>query len=598
VVKKNGQRKEAPAVQRARVGTKAKELMLTVFLRNEVAFQDAVEYLKVEHLSAFDPGLAALWKVLIDYHDSYGKLPERRFLVAGLEAYIAEYGDEVLSQDEYDNVKIFIEEAYKPFDRDITTDVKYQEWAVLTLAQFLQELKHDQAMELLLGASSTTLPVNLSELYATIGGEVAQLMDIAKKRETLELYPADWERSSVVVTRSTGMPVFDRFLGGGDVDGEVYGLIGPFGSAKTTLAVQLAVNKTWQFYEESQDPEYKGPRKLVFLYNYETPPAEIRQRVLACAACIHTSSLGGTDFVARLSMPDRLKPYELEMSADDCKFSGSRIRCERERKADVEKWLNNRLVSRDFSGMSDSHAGSGGVMEIARDIDQVCRRMSADLGVPVVCGLVLIDYAGEMVRREMNATGTDEKMTTGWLQRTPGLVRRRIAAFFKCPCWLLHQLAGRVNNYSSSHTANSAEASGCASWHENLNFSFVLSKPNDDGLMLIKCDKHRRAAPYKDAITRVEGQFARVVDVSEFYTISPASKQIVACGEARAMAGMLGQKMASRKSPASYSNAFGIENGEAVDRSDLVTAPTDGAEQTGVENEAEEIIDPDDVVGD
>ena len=87
------------------------------------------------------------------------------------------------------------------------------------------------------------------------------------------LFPDGWDKEGGINMFSTGVNFLDTALKGGHAPGEVYGVLGPFASCKTTLAVMLAVEGCRHAAQLLQET---GEQQCVFLASYEAGLAELR----------------------------------------------------------------------------------------------------------------------------------------------------------------------------------------------------------------------------------------------------------------------------------------------------------------------------------
>ena len=375
-----------------------KRLMTEVLIRNPTVFETFKDTLKVTDFSTFDAIYATAWSIALGFHEKHGKLPDRSLMLAGLSKRLQD--DPNFLTEEYGDLEELIESAFsvKVGGEDISTSTVHAEWATKAVKDYLDE-----------------------QLARQVQGKISNVRDVcgfleAARRQADEiaaidagagavLFPEGWDKEGGIDAFSTGVPFFDNFLAGGHAPGEVYGLLGPFGSCKTTLAVMLAVEAAKQAHgllSAGGDHEY------VFLASYEAGVKELQLRMLSYAAQICRKSLEkmGSEGMHALSTCKNLLPYEKEMFKIAIS-EGKKVLGERGRAKRAIKWLKQHLVVLDMTGGDLVHrsAGSGYVGEIARRIASHLRR----LGKNVKARLVLIDYVGAMARRHLETASKDEK---------------------------------------------------------------------------------------------------------------------------------------------------------------------------------------------
>ena len=277
------------ATKRNPVSATDKELMMTVLIRNPVAFESARDMLNHEHFGAEDLGYSAVWRAATDFYDNYGDLPDLEFLKAETLRLIAEDPGMLLT-DDTEEVEEFLLKAFNPeWGEDIETNVNWAQWACDTLQKFMEESLARRLQDELRSVKGR-IAENMPEILELASAEAAQIATVTSS-SGIELFPNGWDIDGGINVGTTGVPFFDAFLAGGHAPGEVYGLLGPYGSAKTTLAVMLCVEAARQAHSRSlagnEDHEY------VFLASYEAGIAELRLRTLSYAAQIRRESLEG-----------------------------------------------------------------------------------------------------------------------------------------------------------------------------------------------------------------------------------------------------------------------------------------------------------------
>ena len=80
----------------------------------------------------------------------------------------------------------------------------------------------------------------------------------------------------------TGLTFLDMLFGGGTLDTECYGILGPSGGGKTVMSIQLACSLA----ARGQHVEY---------FTYEQPADEMQPRILSCAAKVRSDRLIGKE---------------------------------------------------------------------------------------------------------------------------------------------------------------------------------------------------------------------------------------------------------------------------------------------------------------
>jgi RecA/RadA recombinase len=341
--------------------------------------------------------------------------------------------------------------------------------------------------------------------------------------------PPDWYKMGGSGVFATGIPFLDACLAGGHAPGEVYGFLGPTGSCKTTMAVMLCVEACRQAERIRRET---GKQQYVYLASYEAPMEnELRFRAISYAAHIRNDSLEKMPFGAgldSLSTRKNLKPYEEEMFHQPLS-DGKKVLGERERFEKVRGMLDRHMVVLDMTGRDRARptAGDGYVPEIAG-------RIQADLSERekgATVRLVVIDYVGAMCERYMTAQNSHEAELRLLVKRSILAAKTLIAAPFGCPVWAFHQLSGKANAKGVAGNHHYTDAAGSKSFAENLDFAFIVGKPDEHGLCQLTCQRPRRTGQMlKPQILQVKGDFRTVVGVDHLYTFDPGTRMIVEQG--------------------------------------------------------------------
>ena len=323
---------------------------------------------------------------------------------------------------------------------------------------------------------------------------------------------------------ATGVDFLDVALKGGHAPGEVYGVLGPFASCKTTLAVMLCVEGCRQAAAVLKET---GEHQYVFLASYEAGLPELRIRTLSYAAKIKRSSLEhmGQQGLAVLSTAKHLLPYEGIMFAAALD-AGQKVLGERGRAKLAMKLLEKHLIILDMTGGDEQHrgAGSGYVAEITSRIKAELRGRGPDAS----CRLTIIDYVGAMAKRHLTVANKAVDELRHWVANAPLEAKNQIAAKYACPVWLMHQISGAANTKAPGAQYHHTDAAESKSFAENLDFSFSVGTPNAMGLCQLIATKHRRTGHQAAQIVQIQGDMSTVVDAGHLYMLDPFTHHFVA----------------------------------------------------------------------
>lgn len=324
---------------------------------------------------------------------------------------------------------------------------------------------------------------------------------------------------------STGEAFFNNYMNGGQASGEVYVLLGPTGSGKTVCGVMISLSTARVWNTASQDGVIPRP-KISCFFSWEQDLERLRHRFWANAARIDSSRLEMyADEVIELSTHENMEKYELEEFAD--LFSTGRtakeIGGEKERLLAASKELQENVKIFDFSGAADNpRAGEGGLDEVAAVLRSL-QKEGKDVGV------VVIDYANAAIRRMLSAKGIDLSNMRHYLANFCNECRFKIAIPFNCAVWVLNQLNTEANRRAPTAAQHHSFTSECGNFAENAWFAFALStKDKETNTCVLYCTKERRSkGDMPPVVLRIEGNFCRMIDVSNSYILDSVSKKIV-----------------------------------------------------------------------
>jgi hypothetical protein len=329
---------------------------------------------------------------------------------------------------------------------------------------------------------------------------------------------------------STGLAFLDQAMAGGDAAGEVYGILGAFGSGKTLLAVQAAYYKALQ-YQNLHRTEGQ-PLRHVYLFHYEAGYDEILRRVWCCAARIRADRLQNFDINNLTRMGGPLEPYEREIQAAEiARFGADNVDHEYERLLVAQRQISENLWLCDFSGPEDNpQRGTGYVQEIATVLEQE-RQQGREIGS------VYVDYVGLSCRRHisvMSRPRSDEmRHKVGEYGDFAG---RLIARPFKARVYLFHQLSSVANARSFAARQHYSDSADGKNFAENVHFCFTLgTRDREFNCIQFDCSKHRRSAGLPNPpLLYLRGDMG-CFEVAADLTINPVLGRPVRMGEATAI---------------------------------------------------------------
>jgi hypothetical protein len=487
------------------LGSRQKQYALTVLMRNKDAFMMVKDQISGDAFEDETGRTGTLvWTVLKDYFTKTGELPVEEVFLAELESRLS-------LTDEFDDAALeamdeFLEAAYQVAESDLLISV-----AMKYLSQMLTEKSQQTLVSEMQHGVVADLPLLLQQHIAK--ADAAKAMTSGKAPLP---FPDKIDDIVSLVLEPTGVGFLDVYMNGGMARKEVNGFCGPYGSCKTTLGIQLAVERARYALHQWRVRGCEGFPERVYFFSWEEGLEQLQPRVLSYSAQIIRASLEGEGFQEKLSDSTltSLKKYERDIYRDQ--IQAGVIMGERDRMSNAMKELNQNLRIIDFSGaeaMYQTIAGDmveGMVTAIKQD-----QRLS---GNPGVAG-VIVDYAGAAAERAIMAGNADRKDLRHLIGKMPLALKNLIAAPFNCQVWCLHQLGTEANSKDAGVAPKSTDAAEARNFFENVNFGFMVGKPDMNNMTVLTNGKQRRASRKENMVVHIRGEMSRVEDASKRFTV-------------------------------------------------------------------------------
>jgi hypothetical protein len=484
------------------------KLFVTLLIRSESVFEHFRSTLTVDHFEA--EHFKLLWYVVSEHYLEYNSLPSYAAIHANLESELQQneisVATESIAELEDFLVYAFDEELFSDVPLD---DPSFDRFAYRAGKKLVAEQTKSEMQQLL---STQTSLEQLPLLAQAINAKFELIEMSGSSNEPRWSFPVGFEYNISREARTTGLSFFDKYLGGGAAKKECYGLLAPFGTCKTTLAIMLNVEAAKQEFAESNAEDTDGRVGISFFISYETPKPELQQRSLVYAARLSRGSVNnmGKDGFEALGN-DADNPLEYEQKRFESLIAVGVFKPERVRVQEALPWLNKHVCFLDFSGAGSSEqpAGTRGVPEIAMEIKKELKlRGKANHYVKNV----VIDYLGAMIDRdETKKAGKDRPEDHKYISQTVREIGAKIARHFDCHVWILHQLKGEANAPKGIPKAlHHTDAAGSKSFAEALDFCFTISTLNSDQCGILNCSKQRASFPMLPSVVKVLGNFNEV----------------------------------------------------------------------------------------
>lgn len=499
--------------RRPPLSDRQKQLFLSVCIRLQLAFNAVRHKLKAEHFNMYENGYSLVWECACDHFDQYAELPTKEVLLGELERRLESEPD-LLAEEEYVELEEWLDGAYELQEHELDYKV------ALSLAQdFLSERLIDQAKSVL--NDNVDIPVNIEAVFRELNVAAGNVVAISAGPVS-EPFSENWEPSPLGI-KSTGLVFVDTMLNGGHAPKEALGVLGPFGSCKTTLLVQLSVETARMERAKWIKAGRTGPLGMVYYVQYEEAVDPFMLiRGLSYGAQVRRDTFDHYDR-SLLSTSKTLKEYELNMFAAQI-AAGIEVPGEDERIRRTQKLLNTNWRPLDMSG-GDKHypnRGTGLMPELAAVIEADIQQHK-----DAFVAAVFVDYAKIACMRYLSANDMDYKDMRFLLGEFPARARDNIAKPFDCPIWIAQQLSGTANSYGPGRAQHHSDASESKSFAENLDISFAIGSVTAESLCLFSLTKGRRVGRTKDAIIRIDGSMSAVRDTGNSYMLDPSTRQFV-----------------------------------------------------------------------
>lgn len=263
---------------------------------------------------------------------------------------------------------------------------------------------------------------------------------------------------------------------------------------------------------------------LVVVVGYEDSKRMMQIRAASCGAHVPKNKLRELKSYDELTTTGRLDQYELDMYRG---LGQQRdLLGEQERLEQARVWLDKNLYLLDFH--DPKNGGRGHITEIRQKLLAIQDKRKMPIRA------VMIDWAGEMIRNYLIATGRPYDGGTMALELA-GLLHKaksEIAVPFDCTVWVAHQLRGASCKQPPSYIPHHSEAQWCTSFADNAWFAFCLgTKDTEHNVCQLVASKTRHGESSPPVICKIDGGFCRMVDVSTVFEVDPHTKRFALSSE-------------------------------------------------------------------
>jgi len=276
------------------------------------------------------------------------------------------------------------------------------------------------------------------------------------------------KREQVPVS-ATGVDFLDYSFKG-LVNSRTYTCMGPTGSLKSTSAIQLAVAFAGRHLTAWRKNAEKGLLGKVFFVTTEDGQEEIMIRMLSHAALVDREVVSRESPVP-LTTKDTISEEDRNLRT---KFGAVFSETDRISMATKRLKRNLRLID-----MKDETTVPKNMCPIEWIRQQINRSLDSDVTADgrkrSFCALVIIDHCEVLISRLSQRAG---KGSNRWeiTDLLPETIRHKLADYFKCPVWAVHQLSGKANEKLQKQRIEHTDAKGSRSWGTYFDVSVTASK--------------------------------------------------------------------------------------------------------------------------
>ena len=534
--KKKKFKNEKIITRRSLLDIHKKEEMLAVLIRNPAAYATVADVLLTEHIAEIGQGYALVWEVVRDFHEQFSKAPAKEQLFSELHQRLSA-NEAILSEEEREAVDVFVEYV---FDRtqhgvNIGKSKTHAEHAIQTCRLLLEEYAAMRLRKTIY--TDGTIPLDMTAELHNVQNTISRAASLTTPC-IANVFADNWEQEADLSLVPSGVVSFDNFTGGGGAAGEVIVFMGPQGSCKSTVAVQITANLADSYAERYANGFIpNGKRPVSVMVSTEMEMKEFRLRVLAYVAKIPQKRIRTVLTQKNLlglckdPKPAAWPETKYEKSLFLAKYEeGKGFECEFERISFAMNLVNKHVVFINATPNNDlnPNLGKGGVAEIAAVLESYIRH-NPDV-VPI--NLVL-DHASALASRMLGNDGLSTEDLRHVLKDIPLHVRDMIAVRYQIPTYVMHQLSGEAARRGPTADYHHTDAAECKTFAEFASFAIVGGPPTEDGrqLALFRCTKHRREPPKAYAVVKINGSYNEVVDETDIWTVDHQNRTFVSSAE-------------------------------------------------------------------
>ena len=316
----------------------------------------------------------------------------------------------------------------------------------------------------------------------------------------------DVHNRPAIQAHRTGVDFIDKFITG-LVNGYTYSYLGPTGSAKTSLGIQLAVTYALKLRDRWLSGGRKTPLGQVFYVTTEDGLNAIQLRMLSHGAVVDRDRLSGKSKIP-LTTKDTLSPDDRKLT-EHPRFKAAFSETDRVRM--MQRRFQDNLKVIDLRDDSIIPRGVHPITYIQQQIDRAVN--TADNNT--YCALVIIDHCETLIGRLRTLA---DKGMSRWevIEKLPEDIRDQLATHFDCPVWAVHQVSGQANEKGTTARINHTDGKGSKSWGTYFHVCFSISKVDrENNQCRLQITKNRDGAILPDKTLRLLGNIGTLEEVKD-----------------------------------------------------------------------------------
>lgn len=504
--------KTAPLEYQKRTGPNETRRAIAQLIGSEKLLEVFSEQLIPQRMPDEDFVLSLVWSVARDHYLTYKKLID-------VETFTALIYDEIEDdpdlhdedvEDIYDFLEYVVECRHKEID---------EEWTLSTLKVYLKQI--------FIGDIKDTVQSGnryIADLHSFLDEEKKRIseIDALGSNTSTRLFGPGWLSQPLLSMRSTTLTWLDHLTDGGEAEGDVIGIIAPFGTCKTTVSIQAVINKSkiaYANFAQNSSAEFE----ITVMVAYESPLGETRFRMLGYGAQVPRSRLKHVRLDSDLSYDvHTMKEYELNLPENRALVEANggdqnAMRFERQRAETLERLCDHivfiNAVEVDPHDPRIVKNRKVGISEIKHAIEQRENELYAKYGknLSIKVNGIYIDYVNAGIKNMMSVDAADWDKLRPHIAAFPLTCKTQLSMAYQTSTYLFQQFNGEAQKLHHTAPMHHSMAGECTTFGENLDFCVCIGSKSPESMVAIWDTKSRRGTTRGPLVLYVDGEWNRVI---------------------------------------------------------------------------------------